>query len=139
VTEVIVCDPRRNKLLEDGSKADKVDARKLAELLRAGLLRSVYHRHEATRNLKELVRAYETLSIDTQRTTARIKAIYRARGIRTSGRGVYQPKQRQRWLELLTEAGIRQRVAWLYEQLEQLKRRRNSDDGRCVNDLQNVG
>ena len=28
VTEVIVCDPRRNKLLEDGSKADKVDARK---------------------------------------------------------------------------------------------------------------
>jgi len=57
VTEVIVCDPRRNKLLEDGSKADKVDARKLAELLRAGLLRSVYHGHEATRNLKELVRA----------------------------------------------------------------------------------
>src|SRR5262245_46448839 len=120
-TEVIVCDPRRNKLLEDGSKADKVDARKLAELLRAGLLRSVYHGHEATRNLKELVRAYETLSIDTQRTMARIKAIYRARGIRTPGRGVYQPKQRQRWLELLTEAGIRQRVAWLYEQLDQLK------------------
>src|SRR5215831_17380246 len=68
VTEVIVCDPRRNKLLEDGSKADKVDARKLAELLRAGLLRSVYHGHEATRQLKELVRAYETLSIDTLRT-----------------------------------------------------------------------
>jgi transposase len=121
VTEVIVCDPRRNKLLEDGSKADKVDARKLAELLRAGLLRSVYHGHEATRDLKELVRAYETLSIDTQRTMTRIKAIYRARGIRTPGRGVYQPKQRRRWLELLTEAGIRQRVAWLYEQLDQLK------------------
>jgi len=97
VTEVIVCDPRRNKLLEEGSKADKVDARKLAELLRAGLLRSVYHGHEATRNLKELVRAYETLSIDTQRTMARIKAIYRARGIQTPGRGVYQPKQRERW------------------------------------------
>jgi transposase len=121
VTEVIVCDPRRNKLLEDGSKADKVDARKLAELLRAGLLRSVYHGHEATRNLKELVRAYETLSIDTQRTMARIKALYRARGIPTPGRGVYQPKQRERWLELLKEAGIRQRVVWLYEQLDQLQ------------------
>jgi transposase len=35
--------------------------------------------------------------------------------------GVYQPKQRQRWLELLTEGGIRQRLAWLYEQLDQLK------------------
>ena len=39
VAEVIVCDPRRNGLLSEGSKADKVDARKLAELLLAGLLR----------------------------------------------------------------------------------------------------
>ena len=46
VKEVIVCDPRRNKLLGEGSKADKPDARKLAELLRAGLLRPVYHGHE---------------------------------------------------------------------------------------------
>ena len=52
VTETIVCDPRRNKLLGEGSKADKVDARKLADLLRTGLLRSVYHGHEATRKLK---------------------------------------------------------------------------------------
>src|SRR5262244_3011337 len=77
VTEVVVCDPRRNKLLGDGSKADKVDARKLADLLRTGMLRSVYHGHEATRKLKELVRGYETLSIDTQRTMTRIKAIFR--------------------------------------------------------------
>src|SRR5438093_8825154 len=91
--EVIVCDPRRNKLLQEGSKADKPDARKLAELLRAGLLRSVYHGHEATRTLKELMRAYETLSVDTERTMVRIKAIYRGRGIRTPGRGVYQLKQ----------------------------------------------
>ena len=55
VTEVIVCDPRRNKLLSEGSKADKADARKLAELLKTGMLRSVYHGHEATRKLKELV------------------------------------------------------------------------------------
>ena len=121
VTEVIVCDPRRNKLLGEGSKADKVDARKLAELLRSGLVKSVYHGHEATRTLKELVRAYETLSIDTQRTMARIKAIYRGRGIGTPGSGVYQPKQREQWLEKLTEAGIRQRAAWLCEQLDQLR------------------
>ena len=57
VSEVVVCDPRRNKLLSEGSKADKVDARKLAELLRTGLLRSVYHGDEGTRRLKELVRA----------------------------------------------------------------------------------
>ena len=30
-TKVIVCDPRKNRLLNDGSKSDKVDARKLSE------------------------------------------------------------------------------------------------------------
>src|SRR5258708_8789162 len=34
VTEVLVCDPRKNALLKEGSKSDKIDARKLAELLR---------------------------------------------------------------------------------------------------------
>jgi transposase len=121
VAEVIVCDPRRNKLLSEGSKGDKRDARKLADLLRTGMLRTVYHGHEATRKLKELVRGYETLSIDTQRVMVRIKAIYRGRGIRTPGRGVYQPQQREQWLQRLSEPGVRQRVGWLYEQLDQLR------------------
>lgn len=121
VTEVVVCDPRRNKLLGEGSKADKVDARKLADLLRTGMVRSVYHGHQATRKLKELVRAYETFSLDTQRTMHRIKAIYRGRGIATPGRRVYQAMLREQWLAKLAEPGLRQRAAWLYEQLDQLK------------------
>ena len=43
VAELVVCNPRRNALLKEGSKSDKVDARKLAELLRSGMLRAVYH------------------------------------------------------------------------------------------------
>ena len=43
VTKVIVCDPRKNALLNAGNKNDRVDARKLSHLLRAGLLTSVYH------------------------------------------------------------------------------------------------
>src|SRR5215472_14888769 len=35
VTELVVCNPRRNALMKEGSKRDKVDARKLAELLRS--------------------------------------------------------------------------------------------------------
>ena len=31
VTEVLVCDPRKNALLKQGSKSDKIDAGKLAE------------------------------------------------------------------------------------------------------------
>jgi transposase len=121
VAEVIVCDPRHNKLLGEGSKADRIDAHKLADLLRTGMLRPVYHGRGATRDLKELVRGYETLSSDTQRTMVRIKALYRARGIPTPGRNVYQPPQRERWLQLLTDPGVRQRADWLYQQLDHLR------------------
>src|SRR5258708_32781256 len=34
VTEVLVCDPRKNALLKQGSKSATIDARKLAQLLR---------------------------------------------------------------------------------------------------------
>jgi hypothetical protein len=43
VPHIVVCNPRRNALLKEGSKSDKVDARKLADLLRSGMLRPVYH------------------------------------------------------------------------------------------------
>jgi hypothetical protein len=53
VLEVVVCNPRRNALLKEGSKSDKVDARKLAELLRSGMLRAVYHGENGLRALRD--------------------------------------------------------------------------------------
>jgi hypothetical protein len=51
VRKLVVCDPRRNALLQEGNQNDRVDARKLAELLHHNQLRSVYHgdhgRHRA--------------------------------------------------------------------------------------------
>jgi transposase len=38
VSHLVVCDPRKNALLKDGSKSDRIDARKLAELLRGNQL-----------------------------------------------------------------------------------------------------
>jgi transposase len=124
VAEVVVCDPRRNKLLVEGSKGDKADARKLADLLRTGMVRSVWHGRQTTRGLKELVRAYETFAIDTNRTMLRIKALYRSRGIATKGSAVYQKKDRDHWLKQLNEAGMQQRAAWLYEQLDHVRQLR---------------
>jgi transposase len=134
VAEVIVCDPRHNKLLSEGSKADKIDARKLADLLRTGMLRPVYHGHQAIRELKQLVRGYETLSSDTQRTMVRIKAIYRGNGIATPGRAVYQEQQRQHWIARLSEPGLRQRMAWLYEQLDHLRSLRRQAKQAMLNE-----
>src|SRR5579864_2533074 len=61
-TEVLVCNPRKAALLKDGSKSDRIDARKLAELLRGNLLKTVYHGEHGLRTLKELVRSYLTIS-----------------------------------------------------------------------------
>jgi transposase InsO family protein len=56
VTQVTVCNPRKNALLKSGNKSDRIDARKLAELLRNGSLSSVYHGEKGLRTLKELSR-----------------------------------------------------------------------------------
>jgi len=59
IAEMIVCDPRQNHFLKSGNKADRVDAGKLAHLLRAGLLNPVYHGETSTRALKELAHLYD--------------------------------------------------------------------------------
>src|SRR5208337_4844064 len=43
VEKLVVCNPRKNALLKSGSKSDAIDAHKLADLLRAGMLSPVYH------------------------------------------------------------------------------------------------
>ena len=43
VSKVVVCNPRKNALLKAGNKSDRIDAFKLAELLRGGMLSAVYH------------------------------------------------------------------------------------------------
>src|SRR5262249_36807015 len=116
VAEVIVCNPRRNKLLAVGNKADRGDAQKLAELLRCGQLKTVYHGTPGVRLLKELVDSYDSLVNDTTRVMNRVKAIYRGRG-----RDVYYQRNREQWLEKLTEPGMRQRAMFLYQQLDTLR------------------
>jgi hypothetical protein len=60
VTNILVCDPRRNALLNEGSKSDRIDARKLAELFRGNQLKPIYHGEHGVRTVKELVRSYLT-------------------------------------------------------------------------------
>ena len=64
VNRLLVCDPRKNALLKDGNKNDRVDAQKLAELLRTNQVKPVYHGKHGTRALKELGRSYLTITKD---------------------------------------------------------------------------
>ena len=125
VTEVVVCDPRHNKLLQSGNKNDRVDAEKLAELLRNGSLRAVYHGDNGVRTLKELVRTYDCLVSDTTRVMNRLKAIFRGRAIDCGGHEIYRQDRRGQWLAKLLEPGAKQRAGFLYEQLAALKRWRH--------------
>src|ERR1700730_2086830 len=120
VTKVVVCDPRRNALLKAGNKNDRVDARKLSDLLRAELLTPVYHGEAGVRTLRELSRSYLSVTKDLTRVMNRIKALYRSWAIPCAGQEVYSPRHRRSWLEKLSQTGVRRRAEQLYQQLDAL-------------------
>jgi transposase len=121
VSKLMVCDPRKNALLKSGSKSDRIDARKLAELLRGGQLSGVYHGEAGIRTLKELARSYLTLTQDATRVMNRIKAVYRSQAIPCRGRSVYAVRDRSEWLKKLVEPGMRRRAESLHQQLDLLE------------------
>ena len=121
VSRLVVCDPRKNALLKDGNKSDRIDARKLAELLRGNQLHPVYHGEHGVRTLKELGRSYLTITQDVTRVMNRIKALYRSWAIPCAGTTVYASRHRAEWLAKITEPGVRVRAQRLYQQLDLLQ------------------
>jgi transposase len=120
VTQVLVCDPRKNALLKSGNKNDRIDARKLADLLRTGLLSPVYHGEAGIRTLKELARSYVAITRDLTRVMNRLKALYRSWAIPCAGEQVYAPRYRAEWLAKITELGVRRRAEFYYQQFDAL-------------------
>ncbi len=104
VAKVVVCNPRKNALLKDGNKSDRIDARKLAELLRLDNLKPVYHGETGVRMLRELARSYLTIVKDLTRVMNRLKALYRSWAIPCAGRDVYYTRHRTEWLGKIQQA-----------------------------------
>jgi transposase len=121
VSHLVVCDPRKNALLKDGSKSDRIDARKLAELLRGNQLSPVYHGEHGVHTLRELGRSYLTITKDVSRVMSRIKALYRGWAIPCGGTIVYAPRHRAEWLAKIQEPGVRLRAERCYQQLDLLQ------------------
>jgi transposase len=121
VTEVVVCNPRKIALLKDGSKSDRIDARKLAEQLYMNKIKPVYHGEHGLRTLKELARSYLTISKDLTRVMNRLKALYRSWGIPCAGNEVYAPRHRSEWLSRISETGVRRRAEHYYQQLDAVR------------------
>src|SRR5262245_8940367 len=121
VSKLVVCDPRKNKSMREGNQNDKIDARRLAELLRLDHLNPVYHGEHGLRTLKELVRSYLTITKDLARVKSRVKAIYRSWAIPCTGKQVYARRHRAEWIAKINELGVRRRAECYYQQLDALR------------------
>lgn len=121
VKRVVVCNPKHNHLLHKGSKSDRIDARKLAELLRTNALKAVYHGEHGTRTLKELARCYDCLVKDISRVKNRLKALYNSQAIANRGRELYHVSKRQSWIQKQENAGRRMRAELFFKQMDELK------------------
>lgn len=115
VDGVVVCNRRGEA--GHGNKNDHLDADGLSERLRRGALKPVYHGSPHRARLQELARTYRNTVDDSRRVMQRLKALFRARAIRTPGAGVYETARRAEWLQQLPDDGVRFRADALYAQL----------------------
>lgn len=122
VKRVIVCNPKHNKQMMGRHRSDRIDARKLAELLRLNAMKGVYHGEHGTRTLKQLMRSYECFITDITRVKNRLKAIYNGQAILNRRQELYHVSKRQMWIEKLQNPGQKVRAEQLFLQLEELKK-----------------
>jgi transposase len=80
VDTIFICDPNRNKLLNEGPKTDKIDAAKLVQLLKAGLMKEVYHSGDKFLYLRRVTSGYEDLVKAGVRLKNQRHALFRACG-----------------------------------------------------------
>jgi transposase len=120
---VIVADPRHNRWIAGDEKIDdQAAARKLAELLRGGLLKPVHHSQSPERQtFKELVQAYHDHSKQIARYKNKLKAKFRRRGIPCGGSAVYGERDREAWLAKLPDEGTQVQGQLLWDTLDHLQ------------------
>ena len=124
VANMVVCNPRKNALLKFGSKSDATGARKLAELLRAGMLAPVYHGENSVLEVQHLTRCYGMLTDDTTRVMSRLKAVFRSQAVACAGKRLYGNKHRDSYLKELGDGPQRKRADYLYQELDVLQKLR---------------
>jgi len=77
---LLICDPYRNHLLKEGPKTDKIDATKLVQLLRANLLKPVFHSGDQFIYLRKIVSGYIDIVKAGVRQKNQRAALFRAAG-----------------------------------------------------------
>jgi transposase len=114
--QFISSDPRRNKLIaSDGDKDDKIDAAKLASLLRGGFLRAIHHSDDDSRaELKHWVNLYHDRVRDAVRGINKIRARCRMHGIKITRAALRDPAMRTDWLQKMNHRALANQLRMLW-------------------------
>jgi transposase len=106
-------------IAKDPLKRDRLDAHKLATLLRMGQVHEVYYADEEHRTVfKQIVQHYDDLTGQEARLKTKIKARLRAQGVIPVGTGVYGGEGRKAYLAKVSSAVAREAIEQLYGLLD---------------------
>jgi len=121
VTRVVCSHPKNNAwIAKDADKCDRVDAFKLAELLRLNRFKEVhYPPDQPRRNFKQLVQHYDELTGQQARLKTKIKARLRMQGVIVTGERPFSSKGRKEVLARVASRDLRTAITQLYEVLDQ--------------------
>lgn len=107
-TRIVSCDPKQNRWISRNTqKNDETDAERLAELLRLGSLKEVYHTRDSDRfAFKAAVQHYHDIQGDRVRAKNKIKALFKRVGLTSvEGATAYSKKYRPVLLDIVPEQG----------------------------------
>jgi transposase len=117
--QVVSCDPTKNALVSrSDSSNDRLDARRLGILDRAGATHEVYVPPEPYRTLRSLVHYDHMMAVAATRTKNQLKALCRRNAVPCRGKGVYRKTGRKDFLEKMPNAQVRWQMRSLYRQLD---------------------
>lgn len=122
VDELIVCEPG-NLHRRKGKKTDFLDGERLAQMLRGGFLKSVFHEESFFYDLRRVVNAYRKLVWDIAALKCRYRALFRSSGLTSQGGGFYFDLTQLERLEKPTDQQVGQSIFVQLSCMEQEKER----------------
>ncbi len=121
VTRVVCSHPQSNAwIAKDADKCDRVDAYKLAELLRLNRFQEVHYApDQPRRNFKQLVQHYDELTGQQARLKTKLKARLRMQGVIVTGERLFSSTGRKPVLAQVESGELRTALTQLYTVLDQ--------------------
>ena len=121
VTRVVCSHPRDNAwIAKDNDKCDRVDAYKLADLLRLNRFKEVHYApDQPRRDFKQLVQHYDELTAHQARWKTKLKARLRMQGVIVTGERLFSGSGRKAVLAKIESRDLRTAITQIYEVLDQ--------------------